>query len=438
MMITYNLIIPKIKNEWFEEDSKMTSTSHFLINLIGILILFLIVQFWLNRLHQNPLVNEIVMGLSLSATVVLCMLFPFHISGGIIFNLRLIPFVLGCLYTHKFTSIWLTILIIGFRLTYGLKFSWFACVSLIIFYLIITKLKSFYNNLPMLKKIISSGILMFFMSIWIIVGVKLLFHVPITMELFFSYSLIQSFGILLIVYIMEANKEKQSLLDKVIRMEKVEVVSHLAASISHEVRNPLTTSRGFLQLVNELDDIPAVQKGYIEIAIEELDRAESIIRNYLTFAKPAPEEIENLNLKNEIDKAINIILPLAHMNIVELSSKTENCYIKGNAGLFQQVLVNILKNAIDAMPSGGNISIIGTVENSFAKVLIKDNGVGMNDLQIKRLGEPYFSTKEIKGTGLGMMVVFRVIESMNGSIHIESEQGKGTEIALTFPLSPLA
>jgi two-component system, sporulation sensor kinase B len=125
------------------------------------------------------------------------------------------------------------------------------------------------------------------------------------------------------------------------------------------------------------------------------------------------------------------------MNIIELSSESEACYIKGNAGLFQQVLVNILKNAIKAMPSGGTLSIVGAVEKTLAKVTVTDNEVGMTDLQIKRLGEPYFSTKEIKGTGLGMMFLFRAIDTMNGSINIKSEQGKGTEITLTFPLSSL-
>ncbi|MDQ0196996.1 signal transduction histidine kinase [Neobacillus ginsengisoli] len=273
------------------------------------------------------------------------------------------------------------------------------------------------------------------MSTWIIVGVKFLFHVPITIELFFSYILIQTLGILLIVYIMESNKEKQSLLYKIIRMEKVEVVSHLAASISHEIRNPLTTTRGFLQLLNESKAIPEAEKGYLTVAIQELDQAERIIRDYLTFAKPTTEEIESLNLKKEIERAINIIVPFANMNIVELSSELESCYIKGNAGLFQQVLVNLLKNGIEAMPSGGTLSIAGTVEKTLAKVTITDNGVGMNDLQRNRLGEPYFSTKETKGTGLGMMVVFRIIESMNGSINIESEQGKGTRITLAFPLN---
>jgi two-component system sporulation sensor kinase B len=220
-------------------------------------------------------------------------------------------------------------------------------------------------------------------------------------------------------------------------MEKVEVVSHLAASISHEVRNPLTTTRGFLQLLGESKAIPEVEKGYLTVAMQELDQAEAIIRNYLTFAKPAPEEIESLNIKMEMERALNIIVPLANMNTLEISSQIEGCDIKGNSGLFQQVLVNLMKNGIEAMPDGGTLSILGIVEKSLAKVIITDNGVGMNELQKTRLGEPYFSTKEMKGTGLGMMVVFRIVESMSGTVSVKSEIGKGTQITLAFPLSSL-
>jgi two-component system sporulation sensor kinase B len=415
----------------------MTSTSHFLINLIGILVLLLIVQILLNRLKQNKIVTEIVLCLSLSATVILCMLFPFYVDGGKIFNLRYIPFVLGCLYGHYITSIWLTFLIIGLRLMYSLTDVWFPCLNLLIFLVIIASFKPYYHNLTLTKKIIFSGVVMLFISIWVFAWEKLFFHVWIPIEVVLSIVFIQTFGLMLIVYIMESNKEKQSLVNKILHMEKVEVVSHLAASISHEVRNPLTTTRGFLQLLSESKAIPEVEKGYLTIAMQELDQAEGIIRNYLTFAKPAPEEIEFLNIKKEIERAINIIVPLANMNTVEVSSQIEDCYIKGNSGLFQQVLVNLMKNSIEAMPDGGTLSIVGTVEKSLAKVIIADNGVGMNELQKTRLGEPYFSTKEIKGTGLGMMVVFRIVESMTGTVTVKSEVGQGTQITLAFPLSSL-
>jgi two-component system sporulation sensor kinase B len=145
------------------------------------------------------------------------------------------------------------------------------------------------------------------------------------------------------------------------------VVSHLAASISHEVRNPLTSTRGFLHLLNESKSITEVERGYLTVAMQELDHAEKIIRDYLTFAKPSPEKIENLNLEKEIERAITFIVPLANMNAVELSSELESCCIKGNSGLFQQVLVNILKNGIEAMPSCGTLSVNAIEEKTIDK-----------------------------------------------------------------------
>jgi two-component system, sporulation sensor kinase B len=104
-----------------------------------------------------------------------------------------------------------------------------------------------------------------------------------------------------------------------------------------------------------------------------------------------------------------------------------------NRGLFQQVLINILKNGIEAMPNGGELTITCFQKDSTIKITIKDEGIGMNEEQKNRLGEPYFSSKDTKGTGLGMMVVYRIVETMKGKVSVTSEQGKGTSITLLFP-----
>jgi two-component system, sporulation sensor kinase B len=95
------------------------------------------------------------------------------------------------------------------------------------------------------------------------------------------------------------------------------MVNHLAASISHEVRNPLTVSRGFIQLLSD-DMAPEKRKEFVNIALKELDRATDIINDYLTFAKPAVEKNEEININDEIQQAINVISPLATMNGVEI------------------------------------------------------------------------------------------------------------------------
>lgn len=415
----------------------MDFTSHFLINLLVILLSLIVIQFWINNVRHKPKYIEIVMFLSFSISIALCMLFPFKIKDGLFFDLRLIPLILGCLYCKKFTSAGLTVLCIGIRLFEGLHDSWLPVSSTILFYFIAMYLQPVYNRIPKIRKISLSSALVSLMSIWILSGNKIFLHGEISVSFAIAFVSIQTMGMVIVTYVLETIIEQHLLVVKMLRMEKVEIASHLAASISHEVRNPLTTTRGFLQLMEESEDLPAAQKYYLKIAIEELDRAESIIQDYLTFAKPMPEsdKLETVNVEREIDRSVNILKPLANMNVVEIHSQVEPCFIKGHSGNFQQVLVNILKNSIEAMPTGGILSIKAFVDRSYAVIKICDEGIGMTPLQISRLGEPYFSTKGLKGTGLGMMVVFRIVESMNGTIQIESKPAKGTKIILRFPVT---
>jgi len=166
-----------------------------------------------------------------------------------------------------------------------------------------------------------------------------------------------------------------------------------------------------------------------------IDRAAGIIQDYLTFAKPSMEKVEILQIKDELKRALDVMQPLANMNNVKVQSVLMEGLIKAERSRLQQCFVNLMKNAIEAMPNGGVLSVYSTViDEKIVVIRIRDTGIGMDTNQLSRLGEPYFSTKDIKGTGLGMMVVYRIIESMNGFIEVESEVGKGTCFTITLPL----
>lgn len=219
------------------------------------------------------------------------------------------------------------------------------------------------------------------------------------------------------------------------KSEKLEIVSHLAASISHEVRNPLTVAKGFLQLFYE-DLTEESKKQLWGIAIQELDRATEIINDYLMFAKPAIENKEMINIWNELQHAVTIVTPLANMNTVQIHlslRNDEDSFVLGDRQKLQQCLINVLKNGIEAMPNGGKLQVTLHHHHSDLQIDIYDSGKGMTQQQINRLGEPYFTTKE-KGTGLGMMVSFSIIKGMNGSINVTSEPQKGTCFSIKFPL----
>ena len=219
------------------------------------------------------------------------------------------------------------------------------------------------------------------------------------------------------------------------KSEKLEIVSHLAASISHEVRNPLTVAKGFMQMFYE-DLMEDSKKQHCDIAIQELDRAAEIINDYLMFAKPAIENKEMINIWHELQHAVTIVTPLANMNTVQIHlplRSDEDGFVLGDRQKLQQCLINILKNGIEAMPNGGELQVLLHHHHSDLQIDIHDYGKGMTQEQINRLGEPYFTTKE-KGTGLGMMVSFSIVKGMNGRINVTSEPLKGTCFSIKLPL----
>jgi two-component system sporulation sensor kinase B len=215
------------------------------------------------------------------------------------------------------------------------------------------------------------------------------------------------------------------------RTEKMGIISELAASVAHEVRNPLQVTRGFLQMFNDKTD--GKGREYLALAIEELDRASTIITDFLTFAKPQLEDITEFNVSTELKQIEGIILPLASLNGGEiLMDIYPKLIIRGNAAKFKQALINIIKNSIESIQGQGQIQIKAYEDQEQVIIRIQDNGEGMEPRELAKLGEPYFSTKT-KGTGLGLMVTFRIIEAMQGEIQFTSKKGVGTEAAIRFP-----
>jgi len=219
--------------------------------------------------------------------------------------------------------------------------------------------------------------------------------------------------------------------DELQRSEKMEVISELAASVTHEVRNPLQVTRGFMQLLSE--NSKDKDREYFDLALKELDRASGIITDFLTFAKPEVEHETRLNVRDELKHVRGILQPLANLSggTIELGP-TQDLFIIGNSSKLKQAMINIVKNSIEALDGEGLVRIWAYAKNGEIVIHIKDNGIGMDDEDLARLGEAYFSKKS-KGTGLGLMVTFRIIEAMQGSINFYSKKGSGTEVVIRFP-----
>lgn len=232
--------------------------------------------------------------------------------------------------------------------------------------------------------------------------------------------------------LLSYSKELELFNHRLQRTEKLKFISDLAASIAHEVRNPLQVTRGFLQLIARKSE--ESQQAHFAMAINELDRASTIITDFLTFAKPELDTVVELDIQQEMKQIETIITPLAAYHGAVLQVRIpDKLYVLGNSSKFKQAFMNMIKNSIEALKSNGVVEIEASIEGDMAVIRIADNGEGMEPEQVAKLGEPYYSTKT-KGTGLGLMVTFRIIEVMQGTLEFRSEKGKGTEAYVRFPL----
>ncbi|MHA6483187.1 ATP-binding protein [Paenibacillus sp. strain BS8-2] len=253
---------------------------------------------------------------------------------------------------------------------------------------------------------------------WMATKQELLIYVPSAITI----SLVVAFLSYFVKY--QVNLQK-----KLNQSEKYQTIGQLAASISHEIRNPLTTTRGFLQLMNYDKLTKDNFERYRKFAFEGLDHANQIISDYLNFSKPNNESAKPLNVAEEIGGVIKWLEPYAvqlNVSIVTYHMESEPLFILAEAKQFQQCMLNVMKNAVEAMSDNGGLLTVRTLcEDDLVQILIRDTGVGMDPEQIKQIGMPYYTTKE-SGTGLGLMVVISLVKSMNGKIMFRSRRNQGT------------
>jgi two-component system, sporulation sensor kinase A len=228
---------------------------------------------------------------------------------------------------------------------------------------------------------------------------------------------------------IQNRKETDELLRK---SEKLAVVGQMAAAVAHEIRNPLTPIKGFMQLLNAGVEVSA---QYSSIVLNEINRIESIISEFLSLAKPTERKKEAICVNELLEQVIQIFSPqayLANKEIIFHKNGRSSRKIIGDSNSLKQVFYNVLQNALDAIEEKGKIMIHLEDEGEVLCIRIVDNGCGMPEERIKLIGEPFYSTKE-KGTGLGLMTSYNIIKNHDGTITFESKEGEGTTVTISFP-----
>lgn len=222
-------------------------------------------------------------------------------------------------------------------------------------------------------------------------------------------------------------KQTEELLRK---SDRLSAIGQLAAGIAHEVRNPLTTIKGFFQFLKEKNN----EIEYFDIILREIERIDLITNEFLILAKPQAKIYHLKSIKTILTDFLPLIETQAVMNNVQIDTVIDDnlppIYCEVNQ--IKQVFLNILKNSIESMPTGGNVQVSVTQEDANIYIRIEDQGCGIPSQRLKTIGEPFYSTKE-KGTGLGLMVSFNIIKEHKGTIKVQSEVGKGTIIEIRLP-----
>lgn len=237
-----------------------------------------------------------------------------------------------------------------------------------------------------------------------------------------------------VVMLLRDLRELRSLQERLRRSERLAALGGLAAGVAHEIRNPLSSIRGFAQLFRKRLTPGTEEHTYAEIMVQEVDRLNRVIANLLDFARPKELVLRDIQPREVVDHAVGLVRSQAEAKGVRISVDGEAPVQKADPDQLTQAVLNLLLNALEAMEREGEMGVQVASEGRGWTVEVWDSGPGIPKEHLPRLFDPFFTTKP-RGTGLGLAIVHRIVENHGGTITVESQEGKGTRFTLRFPES---
>ncbi|MDF9408163.1 PAS domain S-box protein [Pelotomaculum isophthalicicum JI] len=246
----------------------------------------------------------------------------------------------------------------------------------------------------------------------------------------FSAEIIELNGEQCLLSVINDITERKQIEKEMARLERLNLVGEMAAGIGHEIRNPMTTVRGFLQMYKRKDSF-AQYKDNFDLMIEELDRANSIITEFLTLARNKPVDLKSQNLNH----IVRTIFPLIQADALNTDKNIELDLVEIPDILLdekeiRQMVLNLVRNGLEAMTAGGKLIIRTLIVNDDVVLLVRDQGGGIAPDIIEKLGTPFFTTKEY-GTGLGLAVCYSIANRHNAKIEVDTGS-TGTTFSVRF------
>jgi len=234
--------------------------------------------------------------------------------------------------------------------------------------------------------------------------------------------------------------DEQALLQEQLRhADRLATIGQLAAGVAHELNEPLANILGFAQLAHKAPGLPVSVDADLDKIVKASLHAREVVKKLMLFARQSPAEMAEADLTRLVEEGLYFVesrcLKAGVELVRELGSEMPRLVV--DQGQLHQVLVNLVVNAVQAMPGGGRLVIRTAVDGDEAVLAVADNGQGMDEETQKRMFVPFFTTKDVnEGTGLGLAVVHGIVTSHGGTIRVESEQGCGTTMEVRFPLGP--
>ncbi|MDF2657968.1 MAG: putative rane protein [Paenibacillus sp.] len=232
----------------------------------------------------------------------------------------------------------------------------------------------------------------------------------------------------------------RSLEQQVQRSDRLAMIGQIAAGTAHEIRNPLTSIKGFLQVLNRTFHQSGMEReeGYTDLMLAEIDRINELVNEFLLLSKPKNVTFDKIDISSVLRDILPIINNQAvlHNVTIQYQSVYQIPKIIADRELLKQVFINLCKNGIEAMTQGGTLTIIEKIDARARKVHVEvqDSGAGIPAYLIDKIFDPFFTTKD-SGTGLGLSVCQRIIHDIGGSIRVSSK-GFGTTFTVSVPFSP--
>lgn len=216
------------------------------------------------------------------------------------------------------------------------------------------------------------------------------------------------------------------------RKEKLAAIGELSASIAHEIRNPLASLKSSVEMLREGMATAGQRERLMSIALDEMDRLNAIVTDFLYYSRPGMPEVRDFDLHGVLDETLSFLSKGNGAAISVRKNFSGSLFIKADPQKLRQVFWNLGLNAVESMPEGGELAVGTRREGDFVRITFRDTGKGIGPEEIENIFFPFFTTKK-KGTGLGLSIAYRIIEDHNGTIKVRSRPERGTEFEIHLP-----